>query len=136
MPEAQTAGPHSEQPHTKHQPELPLFGIKVMDLSRALAGPYAASLLSDMGATIVKVESIKGGDSARSWAPFDGDHSLYFDSANRGKSSIAVDFYTPAGKKILWDLAVASDVLIENFRPGVLASTGLEPELLRAANPG
>ena len=135
MPEAQTAGPHSEQPHTQHQPELPLFGIKVMDLSRALAGPYAASLLSDMGATIVKVESVKGGDSARSWAPFDGDHSLYFDSANRGKSSIAVDFYTPAGKKILWDLAVASDVLIENFRPGVLASTGLEPELLRAANP-
>lgn len=115
--------------------DLPLAGIKVMDLSRALAGPYAASLLSDMGATIIKVESIKGGDSARSWAPFDGDHSLYFDSANRGKSSIAVDFYTPAGKKILWDLAVASDVLIENFRPGVLSSTGLDPDLLRAANP-
>lgn len=107
-----------------------------MDLSRALAGPYAASLLSDMGATVTKVESIKGGDSSRSWAPFDGEHSLYFDSANRGKSSVAVDFYSPAGKQILWDLAMASDVLIENFRPGVLASTGLDPELLKKANPG
>lgn len=107
-----------------------------MDLSRALAGPYAASLLSDMGAEVTKVEGIKGGDSSRSWAPFDGEHSLYFDSANRGKSSIAVDFYTPEGKKILWELAVASDVLIENFRPGVLPSTGLDPEKLREANPG
>lgn len=115
---------------------LPLAGIKVMDLSRALAGPYAAALLSDMGATVTKVESIKGGDSSRSWAPFDGEHSLYFDSANRGKSSVAVDFYSPAGKRILWDLALASDVLIENFRPGVLASTGLDPELLKKANPG
>ena len=116
--------------------DLPLSGIKVMDLSRALAGPYAASLLSDMGAEVTKVESIKGGDSSRSWAPFDGDHSLYFDSVNRGKSSVAVDFYSPAGKKLLWDLAMASDVLIENFRPGVLASTGLDPELLRVAKPG
>nr|WP_281068027.1 CoA transferase [Arthrobacter stackebrandtii] len=115
---------------------MPLAGIKVMDLSRALAGPYAASLLSDMGATVTKVESIKSGDSSRSWAPFDGEHSLYFDSANRGKASIAVDFYTPEGKKILWDLAVASDVLIENFRPGILPSTGLDPEKLRQANPG
>ena len=116
--------------------ELPLAGIKVMDLSRALAGPYAASLLGDMGAEVTKVESIKGGDSSRSWAPFDGEHSLYFDSVNRGKSSVAVDFYSAAGKKLLWELAMASDVLIENFRPGVLASTGLDPELLRAAKPG
>lgn len=115
--------------------DLPLAGVKVMDLSRALAGPYCAALLSDMGAEVIKVESIKGGDSSRAWAPFDGAHSLYFDSANRNKQSVAVDYYSEAGKALLWDLAVASDVLIENFRPGVLAATGLDPELLRAANP-
>lgn len=114
----------------------PLAGIRVMDISRALAGPYAAALLSDLGATVVKVESIRGGDSSRAWAPFDGEHSLYFDSANRGKQSVSVDFYSDAGKSLLWDLAMASDVLIENFRPGVLAATGLDPVALRAANPG
>lgn len=106
-----------------------------MDISRALAGPYAASLLSDMGATVIKVESVKGGDSSRAWAPFDGEHSLYFDSVNRGKQSLAVDFYSKEGKSILWELALESDVLIENFRPGVLAATGLDPVLLREANP-
>lgn len=127
--------PEQELPaQTEH--ELPLAGIKVMDLSRALAGPYAAALLSDMGAEVTKVESVTGGDSSRSWAPFDGEHSLYFDSVNRGKNSVAVDFYSPAGKELLWKLAVASDVLIENFRPGVLPATGLDPELLRAAKPG
>lgn len=107
-----------------------------MDISRALAGPYAAALLSDLGATVIKVESIKGGDTSRAWAPFDGEHSLYFDAANRGKQSIAVDFYSAEGKALLWDLALASDVIIENFRPGVLAATGLDPVALRAANPG
>ncbi|MHA7305232.1 CaiB/BaiF CoA transferase family protein [Arthrobacter sp. TMN-49] len=114
---------------------LPLAGVKIMDISRALAGPYCAALLSDMGAEVIKVESVQGGDSSRAWAPFDGAHSLYFDSANRNKQSVAVDFYSDAGKSLLWDLALASDVLIENFRPGVLAATGLAPELLREASP-
>lgn len=114
----------------------PLAGITVLDLSRALAGPYATALLADMGATVIKAESIKGGDSSRSWPPFENEHSLYFDSANRGKNSIAVDFYTPEGKDLLRKLALESDVLIENFRPGVLATIGLDPEELRAANPG
>lgn len=114
---------------------LPLEGIRVLDLSRALAGPYATALLSDLGATIIKAESIKGGDSSRDWPPFEDDHSLYFDSANRGKESIAIDFYTQAGRELLWTLALGADVVVENFRPGVLATMGLDPEALRAAKP-
>ncbi len=114
----------------------PLAGITVLDLSRALAGPYATALLADLGATVIKAESIKGGDSSRSWPPFENEHSLYFDSANRGKSSIAVDFYTPEGMDLLRQLALEADVVIENFRPGVLTEMGLDPEDLRAKNPG
>jgi CoA:oxalate CoA-transferase len=88
----------------------PLAGITVLDLTRALAGPYATALLADMGATVIKVESIKGGDSSRSWPPFENQHSLYFDSANRGKSSVAVDFYTSEGKDLLRKLALEADV--------------------------
>ncbi|GAA4779887.1 CaiB/BaiF CoA-transferase family protein [Citricoccus nitrophenolicus] len=115
---------------------LPLDGITVMDLSRALAGPYCTALLGDLGADIIKVESAKGGDSTRSWPPFEEEHSLYFDSTNRNKRSIAVDFYSEAGRRLLWDLAVGADVLVENFRPGVLATMGLDPAELRQANPG
>lgn len=111
---------------------LPLAGLKVLDLTRALAGPYATALLSDLGATIVKVESIKGGDSTRGWPPFEGEHSLYYDSTNRGKQSIALDFYAPEGQKLLKQMALDSDVVVENFRPGVMAELGLDPaELLR-----
>jgi crotonobetainyl-CoA:carnitine CoA-transferase CaiB-like acyl-CoA transferase len=117
-------------------PALPLAGITVLDLTRALAGPYATALLSDLGAAVTKVESIKGGDSTRGWPPFEGDHSLYYDSTNRGKSSIALDFYSEEGKALLRRLALASDVVIENFRPGVLAEMGLDPEELRAEKPG
>ena len=114
---------------------LPLDGITVLDLTRALAGPYATALLSDMGATITKVESIKGGDSTRGWPPFENEHSLYFDSVNRGKSSVALDFYTPEGKALLRRMALASDVVIENFRPGVMAEMGLDTAGLRAEKP-
>jgi CoA:oxalate CoA-transferase len=114
---------------------LPLDGITVLDLTRALAGPYATALLADMGATITKVESMKGGDSTRSWPPFENEHSLYFDSVNRGKSSIALDFYTPEGKALLRRMALASDVVIENFRPGVMAEMGLDAAGLRAEKP-
>ncbi|SEE73994.1 Crotonobetainyl-CoA:carnitine CoA-transferase CaiB [Arthrobacter alpinus] len=115
--------------------ELPLEGVRILDLSRALAGPYATALLSDLGATIIKAESIKGGDSSRAWPPFENEHSLYFDSANRGKESIAIDFYSQPGRELLWKLAMSADVVVENFRPGVLATMGLDPEELRAAKP-
>jgi len=114
---------------------LPLDGITVLDLTRALAGPYATALLADMGATITKVESMKGGDSTRGWPPFESEHSLYFDSVNRGKSSIALDFYTPEGRALLRQLALASDVVVENFRPGVMAEMGLDAASLRAERP-
>ena len=114
---------------------LPLDGISVLDLTRALAGPYATALLADMGATITKVESMKGGDSTRGWPPFESEHSLYFDSVNRGKSSIALDFYTPEGRALLRQLALASDVVVENFRPGVMAEMGLDAASLRAERP-
>lgn len=114
---------------------LPLAGLKVLDLTRALAGPFATAILADLGASITKVESVKGGDSTRGWPPFEGEHSLYYDSTNRGKSSIAVDFYQAEGRALLKSLALDADVVIENFRPGVMADLGLDPELLRAEKP-
>src|SRR5690606_651856 len=86
-------------------------------------------------ATITKVESVKGGDSTRGWPPFDGEHSLYHDSTNRGKSSIAINFYTEEGRALLKRMALASDVVIENFRPGVMAELGLDPAALVAEKP-
>jgi len=118
------------------QAALPLEGVRVLDLSRALAGPFATALLTDLGAEVIKTESIKGGDSSRAWPPFENEHSLYFDSANRGKSSIAIDFYTPEGRDLLWQLAMSVDVIVENFRPGVLSTMGLDPDVLREARPG
>lgn len=120
--------------HLSHN-DLPLAGIAVLDLTRALAGPYATALLADLGATVTKVESKRGGDSSRKWPPFENEHSLYYDSVNRGKSSIALDFYTDEGRALLRKLALASDVVVENFRPGVLAEMGLEPAGLRKEKP-
>jgi len=114
---------------------LPLDGIIVLDLTRALAGPYATALLADLGATIIKVESKKGGDSTRAWPPFEGPHSLYFDSVNRNKSSIAIDFYSPEGAALLRRMALDADVVIENFKPGTMAEMGLSPDELRTEKP-
>src|SRR4051812_31802941 len=94
-----------------------LSGIKVLDLTRALAGPLCTSLLSDFGADVVKVETRGSGDSSRQWPPFDGDRSLYFASVNRGKRSIAIDMRSDRGRKLLRSLALDADVLVENFRP-------------------
>ena len=113
----------------------PLAGVTVLDLSRALAGPFCTALLADLGATIVKVESIKGGDITRAWPPFENEHSLYFESINRGKSSIALDFYSADGQALLRDMALKSDVIVENFRSGVMSEMGLDPDELRAAKP-
>jgi crotonobetainyl-CoA:carnitine CoA-transferase CaiB-like acyl-CoA transferase len=115
---------------------LPLEGITILDLSRALAGPFCTALLADLGATVIKVETIKGGDITRAWPPFEGDHSLYFESINRGKSSIALDFYSTEGKSLLREMALKSDVIVENFRSGVMTEMGLDPDELRLAKPG
>ncbi|HEX4402746.1 MAG TPA: CaiB/BaiF CoA-transferase family protein [Galbitalea sp.] len=113
----------------------PLEGIKVIDLSRALAGPYCTALLADMGAEVIKVESLNGGDSARAWPPFQGEHSLYFESVNRNKRSICIDFYSAEGRDILDRLIAGADVLVENFKLGTLEKLGLTPEHLEELNP-
>lgn len=113
-----------------------LHGVRVLDLSRALAGPLCTSLLADFGADIIKVESLSGGDSSRQWPPFDGSDSLYFASVNRSKRSVALDMRSDEGRKLLHRMASEVDVVVENFRPGVLAAMGLDQESLRRDNPG
>src|SRR5699024_888682 len=114
---------------------LPLHGITVLDLSRALAGPYCSALLADLGAEVIKVESSKNGDITRLWPPFEGDHSLYFESTNRNKYSLALDFYSEDGQQVLKRLVGNADVLLENFRPGILPKMGLDPHELRKQFP-
>lgn len=114
----------------------PLTGIRVLDLTRALAGPYCTMMLGDMGAEIIKVESPEGGDDSRSWAPpYIGPESAYFLSCNRNKKSITLNLRTEKGKKILTDLIKVSDVLVENFRPGVMTQMGFAYENIKPINP-
>lgn len=123
---------------TAAAPAAPLAGVRVLDLSRALAGPYCTMLLADAGADVVKVEPPSGDDS-RGWLPFaereDGRESAYFLSANRGKRSVRLDLKTPEGAARLRDLATRADVLVENYRPGLLERLGLGLDGLREANP-
>ncbi|KAJ3083285.1 hypothetical protein HDU99_000082 [Rhizoclosmatium hyalinum] len=123
----------------------PLTGLRVLDLTRVLAGPFCSMILGDYGADVVKVESLKG-DDTRAWGPpfakntIDrvgiAKESTYYLGMNRNKRSIAVDFKQPQGLAIIKKLARESDVLIENFIPGKLDSLGLGYEALRKENPG
>lgn len=114
----------------------PLSGVRIIDLTRILAGPFAAMLLSDLGAEIIKVERPNKGDETRSWGPpFLGSESCYFLSVNRNKKSIAVDLKHPKGASLLQDLAKCSDVLIENFIPGALDRLGLGYDNLKEVAP-
>jgi crotonobetainyl-CoA:carnitine CoA-transferase CaiB-like acyl-CoA transferase len=119
----------------------PLSGLTVVDLTRALAGPHAAMMLGDLGANVIKVENPDGGDDTRGWGPpfvdaLDGDReSTYFLSANRNKKSVTLDLKDEAGKAALWDLISRADVLMENFRPGVLDRLGFSHQRLAEINP-
>jgi len=113
----------------------PLEGIRVLDLTRVLAGPFCTMMLSDLGAEIIKVEVPGTGDDSRSFGPFRNGQSLYFINVNRGKESIAVDLKTETGKKLLVDLAKKCDVVVENFRPGTMEKLGLGWDVLQKANP-
>lgn len=116
----------------------PLEGIRVLDLSRVLAGPWAGQLLADYGADVVKVERPGYGDETRHWGPpwfGQGGEAAYFLCANRNKRSIAIDISEPAGQQLLGELVAAADVVIENFRAGTMARYGLDPERLCATNP-
>jgi crotonobetainyl-CoA:carnitine CoA-transferase CaiB-like acyl-CoA transferase len=115
----------------------PLGGIRVVDLSRVLAGPLATMILGDLGADVIKVERPGEGDDTRRWGPpFVGDDAAYFLALNRNKRSVAIDLKASEGVAAVRGLAADADVLIENFRPGLMTSLGLGLDDLRAANPG
>jgi crotonobetainyl-CoA:carnitine CoA-transferase CaiB-like acyl-CoA transferase len=118
-----------------------LSDVVVVDLTRALAGPQAAMMLGDLGARVIKVESPAGGDDSRGWGPpfvgpQDDRQSTYYLSANRNKESVTADLKAPEGKDFLTKLIRKADVLIENFRPGVLDRLGFSVERLHELNPG
>src|SRR6266540_3734003 len=114
---------------------LPLDGLRVLDLTRALAGPFCAQMLGDMGADIVKVEQPGVGDNARGWGPpFQGGESSYFLSVNRNKRSIAIDLKSADGLRLVYRLAETADVFVENFRPGTADRLGVGFEQLRCRN--
>ena len=118
----------------------PLEGYLVVDLSRALAGPHASMMLADLGARVIKVENPATGDDTRGWGPpfvgpDDNLQSTYFLSCNRNKESIALDLKSDDGRAVLRDLLLRADVVVENFRPGVLDRLGFSPEAMHELNP-
>jgi crotonobetainyl-CoA:carnitine CoA-transferase CaiB-like acyl-CoA transferase len=113
-----------------------LQGIKVLDLTRILAGPWSTMALADLGAEIWKIESLEGGDDTRTWMPpAVAGISTYYLSANRNKQSLAVDMRSPRGRQLILDLAAQADVIVENFLPASLKRLGLDYEVLSAINP-
>src|SRR5215469_3923641 len=103
----------------------PLAGVKVLDLTRVVSGPFGTMQLGDLGADVVKIEAPGEGDEARSFGPpFQGGESAYFLSVNRNKRSCVVDLQRPAGKDLVRRLAAVADVVVENFRPGTLERLG------------
>lgn len=112
-----------------------LLDIRVLDLSRVLAGPYCTMLLADMGAEIIKLEIPKKGDDSRAFPPFKNGESLYYVNLNRGKKSLTLNLKHPEGKRIFLELVKKCDVLLENFRPGTMERLGIAYETLRIVNP-
>ncbi|GAA4613534.1 CaiB/BaiF CoA-transferase family protein [Actinoallomurus liliacearum] len=114
-----------------------LAGVRVLELSRILSGPFAGMILADLGAEVIKVEDTRKGDDTRQWGPpFQGDDATYFLSINRNKRSISVDLKTDKGREAVQRLADRADVVLENFRPGTAARLGFGYEELSARNPG
>ncbi|WP_105036344.1 CaiB/BaiF CoA transferase family protein [Cryobacterium aureum] len=125
---------------TQTRAKGPLEGYLVVDLSRALAGPHASMMLADLGARVIKVENPGMGDDTRGWGPpfvgpDDNLQSTYFLSCNRNKESIALDLKSDDGRAVLRDLLLRADVVVENFRPGVLDRLGFSPEAMHELNP-
>ena len=114
----------------------PLEGIRILDLTRVLSGPYCTMLLGDLGAEVIKVERPGEGDDTRAFGPpFQGDQAAYFLSINRNKKSITLDMKSERGKEVLWRLVNVSDVLVENFRTGAMERLGFGYEAVRARHP-
>src|SRR5215469_10760173 len=113
----------------------PLAGIRVVDLTRILSGPYCTMALADLGAEVIKIEPPQGDDTRRWGPPFVEGESAYYLSANRNKRSIVLDLKSPLGKRVLWDLIERADVLAENFRPGTLDKLEFGWEAIHARAP-
>ena len=113
----------------------PLDGMKVLDLTRVLAGPYATMLLGDLGAEVIKIEQPGTGDESRNFGPFKNGFSLYFMSVNRGKQSVTLNLKTERGQAIFKQLLKQTDILVENFRPGTMQKLGLDYDTLKGEQP-
>lgn len=113
-----------------------LEGIKILDLTRVLAGPYSAMLLADMGARVIKIEVPTKGDDTRAFGPFINGESAYYMNLNRNKKGITLNLKTEEGKKMFLDLVKKADVVLENYRPGTMEKLGLGYEALKEVNPG
>lgn len=146
--QAKAAQPHQQQPdeqqpdgqeHEQQGPQAgdgrPLAGIRVLDLTRVLAGPFCTMILSDLGAEVVKVERPGAGDDARHFGPFRNDESAYFASINREKKSISLNLKHEEGRELFRKLVPDFDIVIENYRPGVMDKLGLGYEELKKLNP-
>ena len=114
----------------------PLTDVRVVEFCQVLAGPFCGCLLADLGADVIKVESPDGGDIMRAWPPIVDGYSQYFASVNRNKRSVALDLKSPAGRDAARALALSADIVLENFRPGVMAKFGLDYPTLARAKPG
>ncbi|MGL5380588.1 CaiB/BaiF CoA transferase family protein [Clostridium sp.] len=112
-----------------------LDGIKVLDFTQALAGPFCTMYLADLGADVIKIERNHTGEQSRCWGPFNNDYSAYFAAFNRNKRSIGVDLTSPKGKEIILNLVKESDIVIENFKVGTLEKLGLGYEEMKKVNP-
>ena len=114
----------------------PLAGIRVVDLSRVLSGPYCTMLLGDMGAEVIKIERPGSGDDTRAFAPpFQGKEAAYYLSVNRNKKSLTLDLKADVGKALLWRLIETADVLVQNFRPGAMDRLGFGYDAVAARRP-
>jgi len=114
---------------------LPLAGLRVLDLSRALAGPFCATILADLGAEVIKVEPTPAGEMVRGWGPFAEGVSVYYLSIHRNKRSLAVNFRDPEGLELIRTLADKVDIVVENFKPGAMAGMRMDYATLAARNP-
>lgn len=113
-----------------------LDGIVVLDLGRVLACPYAATMMADMGATVIKIENPKGGDDTRKMGPFVNGNSVYYANFNRGKVGVTLNLKEPEGKEIFKEMVKKADVVLENYRPGTMEKLGLGYDVLKEVNPG
>jgi crotonobetainyl-CoA:carnitine CoA-transferase CaiB-like acyl-CoA transferase len=120
---------------SKPAPRPPLAGVRVIDLTRVLAGPFCAMSLGDMGAEVIKIEEPGKGDDTRGWPPFVSGEATYFLSVNRSKKSLTLNMKAPEGQEVLRRLLATADVVLENFRPGTMERLGFGYERLRKSNP-